>query len=96
MWVDVTSYRRGDTERVSRSFQCHLQGQLRVIVTRHTDFSPDMWVLNCPPLGFHMRGLTGVDHKSAQREALALVRERLESWLQCLPPEPVFGGQDVR
>ena len=75
MWDDVTSYQRGDTERVPRSWKYHAGG-LKIVVTRHIDY-PGVWILQCEPW-FSARQLASDDAEDAKAEALVLVREKVE------------------
>ena len=85
MWVDVSSYSRDDVIRVPKSFECNIQGTLRIVVTRHRHFDDDAWVMTAHNVGLsEPRALKSKDLKEAQGEALALVRGRVEGWLVCL------------
>ena len=88
MWEDVTSYSRGDTGRVPRSWKYNAGG-LKIVVTRHVDY-PGAWILQCDPW-FPARLLVSTDVENAKTEAFALVRAKIEIALRSLPPTSQAG-----
>ena len=52
-------------------------GRLKLTVTRHRDYSPDIWLMSCPGLGIDLRPLRDTNLVRAQKEALATARTYL-------------------
>ena len=84
LWVDVTTYSRGDEARTPTSWEVRY-GTLRICITcGHIHYRPD-WVMHCAALGINCRELQkGLDKEGAQREAVSVVKARLEGLLDCL------------
>lgn len=74
-WMDETSYSRGETSRVPRTWALRLP-DLRVVVTRHIH-TPGTWLLVCESAGFDLYDLATDDADAAKTRALRLVRDRL-------------------
>lgn len=83
-WKDVTSHSQGDKERVPKTFEIRL-GFIRVVVTRHIYFSPDVWTYRCDGLGDQTNfELQNRDLEGAKKEALERIKPRLEKALDAL------------
>ena len=83
-WKDVTSYsggRRGNQEPQSWSLQLPW---IILIVTRHVDYEPDQWLLNCHQLGLKMEEMRSKDIEAAKKEAVAFCTERRREYLKSL------------
>jgi hypothetical protein len=47
-WKNITSYSRGDNERIPRTWELSID-PVRIVITRHIHHAPDVWVLLCSP-----------------------------------------------
>jgi hypothetical protein len=83
-WKDVTSYSRDDKERIPSSFETRA-GDLRITVTRHIHYPPDVWLLSVAEYSrLNLIELRSRDLADAQAEALTLVRTRLHEALAAM------------
>jgi hypothetical protein len=84
VWRDVSSYSR-DEARVPKSVEFATK-DLRVCVTRHRDYGPDVWCLVCHDVFMsYPLVLKAKQLEDAKAEALVVVRGRLERMLGSLP-----------
>jgi hypothetical protein len=83
---DISSYSQGETDRSPRVLRAEINGWLVITVHRHIRFPKDQWLLSSPGL-FELWSLKSKDLKAAQSEAVAIVRERLQSALAALAQE---------
>lgn len=81
-WKDITSFSKSDTDRTPKTWQT-TAGDFRIVVTRHRDYAPDKWVLNCNPF-FDAKELAATDIDLAKASAVALVQGRLSAALNDL------------
>lgn len=86
-WKDVTSYSRGDTARVPKTWAIHSDG-LRICVTRMHGVD-DTWFMHCREINVSEHQLDATDLEDARTEAIMFVRSRLLRMLACLD---TFGG----
>lgn len=78
-WEDRTSYYPGK-ERIPHTWELQLP-ILRITVTHHIDYPPDMWLMNCHGLGINYKKLFSKDVEDAKKEAIVLVRNRLKNMM---------------
>ena len=81
-WKDVTSFSRGATDRTPRSWQIDL-GKVRVVVTRHIHYGPDVWLMRCDTFKID-KELVSKDIGFAKQEALDIVKGFLVIALEAL------------
>jgi hypothetical protein len=78
-WKDATGYGRDDRERTPRTWELAV-GRSRLVVTRHRDYGPDVWLMRCDGgLFIGCRELKAKDVADAKVEALAFARSYAES-----------------
>lgn len=68
-WEDISSYQRGDKERVPSTLHA-IVGPVQIVVTRHIHY-PGKWLASVRPF-FEQRELKSLDLEDAKREAVAL------------------------
>lgn len=73
-WADTTSYSRGDTDRIPRTWEIEAP-DLRIVVSRWI-YAPGSWFLTCAAAGFDRRDMLTDDAETAKAEALQLVAMR--------------------
>lgn len=74
-WTDRTSYSKRDKDRTPRSWEWKHHGVI-VIVHRHIDYGPDVWLVSCGELGASAIPLDATDVDAAKEEALRFLEER--------------------
>lgn len=80
-WRDITSYSRGENPKIPRTYDLEL-GALRIVVTRHFHYPPDVWTFYCREIGFtESVELKSRDITEAQKEALYRAQSRLVAML---------------
>jgi hypothetical protein len=79
-WKNITSYSQRDTDRTPKTWEASF-GKLRVCVTRHIDYPPDVWLLRCHGLGIERR-LASPKIEEAACQARAIVQSHLEQMLR--------------
>ncbi len=82
-WKDETSYSKGRFGRVARTWVLTLPW-IGIVVTRHRDFDPEQWLLNCVQLGITDHELASKDVEVAKREALEFCAERCGEYMESL------------
>lgn len=82
MWKDISSYSRNDKDRTPKTWEFAGVG-VRVVVTRHMDYSPDVWLARCEPY-FSIVELKSKDIAAAKNEAMNLVKNCLRKALASL------------
>lgn len=73
-WIDITSYTKGDTQRIPRTYKADLVG-IVIILTRHIDY-PDSWLLRCSEL-YLERDLETDDIEVAKEITIGRVKHAL-------------------
>lgn len=80
-WKDISSYSKGDKERVPTAWELQLSRRVRIVVVRGHIYRPDSWVFHCDPW-FDTCNLdlapTHENRHEAMSRALALVRREIE------------------
>jgi hypothetical protein len=79
VWKDISSHSQGDTDRTPKTWRVNVD-EFRITVTRHINYAPGDWLLICQPFA-GMRRLAATEIESAKSEAIAFVRDRLQSAL---------------
>lgn len=74
-WEDVSSHRRGETDRTPKSWACRI-GVFRLVVTRSVHYSPDKWISRCAGI-FNDYELKSVGIEDAKDEAAAILVKHL-------------------
>jgi hypothetical protein len=77
-WKDVSSYSRGDKERVPDIWEIGDRKTVRVCVHRHIHYPKDMWLLTCLPW-FDKQEIPEKDIDKAKDIALMMVAEKLRN-----------------
>jgi hypothetical protein len=91
-WTDVTGYSQDDpSPRTPMSWETTCNW-LRIVVTRHRDFDPDVWVLHAHGIGIVAFRLSSRGLPDAKREALSLVRMKLAQALAAIQPRGKIRG----
>lgn len=81
-WKDVTSYRRGDIERVPRTWELKLEElKYKVIVTRHINYE-NTWLLTFREANIELRDLETDDVEEAKNKAIEIVENYLNDLIK--------------
>ena len=75
---DKSSYSQDETKREPTTWEASVLG-LRLCVTRHIDYGPDVWLLKTYPALMPDRVLKSKEAVAAQKEAVQLVRLRCQA-----------------
>jgi hypothetical protein len=81
-WKDITTYSRGETERIPRIWEIEACG-IRISVHRHIHYPKDTWLLTCLPF-FDCRELSSKDVELAKQEAIFEVVGKFRDLADCL------------
>ena len=76
-WKDITSYRKGEANRVPRILECRLSEGVIFKVHKHVWFD-DEWLLSCDYLGLGMVQLGTCDLDEAKAKAIKIMVQKLE------------------
>jgi hypothetical protein len=79
IWNDESSYSRGESPRIPKTWVTHAAG-LKICVTRHRDYHPGAWILRCDPFE-PMRELTSENIDDAKQEARKIIARYLSAAL---------------
>lgn len=80
-WNDITSYRRGDKERIPSVWSLRLTSEVRISVIRSHRLEPEYWVMHCDPwFDTYSLGLPSTleNRDEAMSRAVALVRAEID------------------
>jgi len=81
-WEDITSYSRGDTERIPRWWKASVTGIRLSVGNSHIYYKDNKtWLLTCAPW-FDAKALKATNEHDAKAEGLMLVRGILEHTLE--------------
>jgi hypothetical protein len=84
MWKDETSYSRNETNRIPRTW-VNQSDWLKIVVTRHVDFEPDIWTLVANVGNLAQRVILDArEIESAKAEAMFRVRAEFNHGLRLL------------
>jgi hypothetical protein len=83
-WKDITSYSQSEKDRTPRTFQWCLPHYIRVTVTRHRDYDPDVWLLGVPGIINQKILCRGDNPNEAQRLAVDDVTAFFQSLVNAL------------
>lgn len=83
-WVDETSYSRDYAGQEPKTWCLRVTDDLRITVTRHIAYPPNVWLLYCPALNLPHTPLASGDLDKACAQAVGMVRHRLARWLSAL------------
>ena len=76
-WKDVSSYSRGDKERIPSAWLLKA-GYVRIVVHRHIHYPKDQWLLSCEPF-YNNFELKNKDISKAKKSAISMVYKQLKS-----------------
>lgn len=82
-WVDVSSYSRGDEDRIPSSWMCKL-GEVDVRVHRHIHYGKETWLTSSQFLRFNNVKLNDTEIKVAKTAALNLAKRQIKKRIGCL------------
>lgn len=82
-WDDATPYSQGDKIRTPRTWELTAH-PLRVVVTRHVDYPPDVWLVRLYPLHREWSLPPGLTAEQAQAQAITLATTVLKDALSAL------------
>ena len=82
MWKNISSYSQGTQNKKPISFQM-VQNNVRIVVTRHIHFPPDVWVASCNPW-FSLLELKNKNIEDAKKEAIEIVVANLQKTIDSL------------
>jgi hypothetical protein len=81
-WKDITSYSRGDKERIPTIFSLNA-GNFRIVIMNSHIYYKGLWVLDAAPF-FNLVQLKAKTKEEAQEEAVHIVRKELKRSLRSL------------
>lgn len=81
-WIDITSYKKGDTERIPKTWELKLEElRYRVIVTRHIYYE-NTWLLTCREANIELHDLKTDNVEEAKYKALKIVENYLNDLIE--------------
>jgi hypothetical protein len=81
-WKDVTTFSQVEKDRTPQTWVA-MAGDFRIVVTRHRDYPPEKWILQCAPF-FDIKELAPTDIELAKASALDLVKGRLSTAMNAI------------
>ncbi|MDI9413476.1 MAG: hypothetical protein QM401_07870 [Bacillota bacterium] len=79
-WKDVTSYSRGDKERIPNTLKAEICG-FPIVIHRHIHY-PGTWLLSCYGLNLTNVDLSTDDFNEAERNAVAFLVAQLDKYVE--------------
>ncbi len=76
IWKDISSYSREEKRTEPKTFEANVY-ELRLIITRHIHYEPELWLFTCEPF-FDLAKLQSTKIDEAQAEAVHLLRLKME------------------
>lgn len=85
-WKDASSWSKSDHAEVRATPKTWsaIFGDLRVTVTRHIAYPPDIWILQCHDIGLPESCLLAVTADQAKAEAIRGIERRCEMVLRAI------------